>query len=490
MTKNSCLNLCGTLVLALSLLGCGGGGGGNDSSAPSSPSPTPTLTPPASGWSGSSLISSLRNNFSFTMFTPAVALTSQDVGFVAWNEVSGDCGRIWVNRNASGAWGAATEIGTTQALNPRVAANATGDAIVVWVEREWSGANCTGGIVGNEVWASRYNAGSNTWSAPQRVSVDAPPDSTIFAFSPVVTLDAAGRASAVWIQDTPGFARSIWQSHFNGTAWSVPALLSNGTRNSHEPTLAQDGSGNVFAVWRQDTNPFDPGQVGGGPILPNMWAARYDATAGTWSTPLLIGSADLAGSDGTERPRLAVNASGNAVAAWQETRGLETSIVAARFSASSGLWAAPVALEASAQQASWPAVAIDINGNAQAVWVQKTDVAAANNSGYTARLDATTGTWGAPQLFEQAVEEVSTPQVGMEDSGRTLIAWDQSVSGTPPIHAVHFTPGTAFGVPTHFAGDGVVLVVNGGGTALLASELTSFETTFFGISIRAATFRP
>jgi len=92
------------------------------------------------------------------------------------------------------------------------------------------------------------------------------------------------------------------------------------------------------------------------------------------------------------------------VAVWQETRGTETSIVAARFSASSGTWTSPIALEASAQQASWPEVAIDVNGNAQAVWVQKTDGSAVNNSGYTARLDAASGTWGAPQLFERPFE--------------------------------------------------------------------------------------
>jgi hypothetical protein len=78
----------------------------------------------------------------------------------------------------------------------------------------------------------------------------------------------------------------------------------------------------------------------------------------------------------------------------------------------------------------------------------------------------------------------------MEDSGRTLIAWNQSVSGTPPIHAVHFTPGTGFGTPTNFAGNGLALAVNAGGTALLASDVSSFESTFFGVSIHAAMFLP
>ena len=294
------------------------------------------------------------------MFTPAVALTSQGVGFVAWNEAvfAGGCGSIWVNRNAGGVWGTATEVDTRNlALDPHIAANAGGDAIAVWTEREWGGANCSGGITGNEVWASRYTAASNIWSAPLRISVDAPPDSTIFAFSPVATLEATGRATVVWLQTTLGSPTTVTYSRFNGAVWSMPASLSNGTRGTFEPTLALDGGGNVFAVWRQDTSTASP-------TLANMWAARFDATAGTWSTPLLIGSTNLAGTDFAERPRLAVNAGGTAVATWQETRGTETSIVAARFS--SGAWTAPVALENNTQQAAFPAVAIDVNGNAQA----------------------------------------------------------------------------------------------------------------------------
>jgi len=429
-----------------------------------------------------------------TMFTPPVALTSQGVAFVAWNEADdfslSHCGQIWVNRNAAGAWGAPTRVDIRGlGIAPSVAANASGDAVVVWEEREFTGANCTGGITGNEIWASRYSAASNAWSTAVRVSADAPPNSTLFAFEPAVTLDAAGRAMAIWIQDDTVSPISVWFSRFDGTSWSAPALLSNGTRNTNEPTLAIDGSGNVIAVWSQNTNQPDPSQSGGGPQIPNMWSARFDATAGSWSTPGLIGSADLTGFDGTERPRLAVNAGGAAVAAWEETRSGITSIVAARLT--SGTWSAPVPLETTNdQQASFPAAAIDVNGNAQVVWVQKIDSTEANNSGYTARFDAVAGTWGAAQLFEQSANEASFPQVGMEDSGRALIAWRESGSVTQVIHAAHFTPASGFEAPTDFGGDNLALAVNAGGTALLASPLTTLSPTLIGISIHAEMFRP
>jgi hypothetical protein len=450
---------------------------------------------PASGnphdatWSASTRISALRNDNGNDMYTPSVALTRQNVGFVAWNEATTCGGRIWVNRNADGVWGTATDIGTTQALEPYVAANAAGDALLVWTEREWGGSGCTGGITGNEVWGNRYSAVSGTWSGAFRISVDAPANSTIYAFSPVATLDDEGRAMVVWIQDTPAYTRSTWYSRYSGS-WSAPAILSNGARNTEEPTVQHDAAGNVIAVWRQDTNPFDPGQSGGGPSQANMWSARFDAGAGVWSTPGLIGSADMTGYNFSERPRLAVNANGDAVAIWQEVRNNVTSIVGSRSIAASNTWSTPVALEAGSEHAYWPWVAIDDAGNAQAVWIQRISSAEANESGYTARMNAATGLWSTPELFEQSTNLVSNPKVGMDSAGRTVIAWHQIASGLPPVHAMHYTPGTGLGAQTHLPGSGLSLTVNAAGTALLASEAVSFESTFFGISIRAAMSRP
>jgi hypothetical protein len=486
------------LVFALSLLlaGCGGGGGGGDGA----PAPGGGGAPPGgggpggggptSGWNSAERISNLRGN-SIEMFKPAVALTGQDVGFVAWTErvFASNCAKTWVNRNAAGAWGTPTQIGIEQGVAPAIAANATGDAVLVWIERGFSGETCGGGtILGQGVWASRYSAASNTWTPPVRISVDPQSGSNIFVDAPSVVIDAAGRATAVWVHSPGAGMPTISWSRFDGAAWSAPAALSDGTRGVGEPVMAQDGSGNVLALWRQDTNLFDGGLPGGGPMLPNIWFARY--AAGAWSTPVRIGSADLAGSDSSSHARIAVNASGNAVAVWSETRSSVTSIASARYS--SGAWTAPALIEASAQHAARPEVAIDDDGNAQAVWMQKVDASQTNESGYTARFDAAAASWSAPELFEQSAELVFVPLVGIDDSGRALIAWEQTATGTGSIHAVHYAPASGFGTPVHFAGDSVAVAVNGGGTALLASSVPSLEPAplFFGISIRAALFRP
>lgn len=486
------------LALSLFLAGCSGGGGGGGT-PPTTPPGTPpfgsggggggsTLTP---GWSASDRISNLRGN-SIEMFAPAVALSSPGAAFVAWTErVFGtNCARAWVNRNAAGTWGTPTEIGIDQAVAPAIASNANGDAVLVWIERGFSTESCGGNVFGQEIWASRYGAASNTWTPPVRISVDAATNSSISVDSPSVVIDAAGRATAVWVHNPGTLLPTIVWSRFDGTVWSAPAALSDGTRGVAEPVMAQDASGNILVLWQQQTNLFNGSLPNGGPILPNIWFARYAATSGTWSAPVPIGSSDLSGSDSAGHARVAVNASGNAVAVWRETRSTVGSIVSARFS--SGSWTLPVLIETNTQPADRPEVAIDVNGNAQAVWMQKIDGSQPDESGHTARFDAAAASWGAPQLFEQSTELVFAPVVGMDDTGRALIAWKQTNPGTGPIHAVHFIPASGFGTPVHFAGNSVALAVNGGGTALLASNVSSIEPAplFFGESVRAAIFRP
>ena len=494
------------LALSLFLAACGGGGGGG-APAPAAGGGTPAGgggggggggSTPVQGWNPSVRISNLRDN-STEMPALSVALTNPGVGFVAWTEnaFGTNCARTWVNRYAAGVWGTPIQTGIAQAVSPMVAANANGDAVLVWIENAFTPASCVPAASTPGVWASRYSAASNAWTAPVRISVVPPPGSTVFVGSPSVVIDAAGRATVVWLHNPTTTLPTVVWSRFDGTSWSAPAALSDGTRGVAEPVIAQDGSGNVLVLWQQQTNLFNGGLPSGGPMLPNTWFARYAAAAGTWSTPVKLSNLDVTGTgtDTTTHARIAANASGNAVAVWSEVRSNVGSIVSARYSALSGTWTAPVLIENNAQTADRPEVAIDVNGNAQAVWTQKIDASETNASGYTARFTAAAGTWGAPLLFEQSTESAFAPLVGMDDTGRALIAWEQNAAAgifAIPIHAVHYTPASGFGTQMDFAGNNVVLAVNGGGTGLLASDVPSIEPSpiFLGISIRASIFLP
>jgi hypothetical protein len=136
--------------------------------------------------------------------------------------------------------------------------------------------------------------------------------------------------------------------------------------------VARSANGDGFAVWKADNG----GIVPSGGSHHDLWANRYSAAAAAWGSPIRI----VAGSTEIEQFDLAVDASGNAVVAWNaisdpfnRDRG---AVMGARFDAGAGAWAAPVSLNTNAR---YPRVASDATGAALAVYVVRTTNAAATS---------------------------------------------------------------------------------------------------------------
>lgn len=79
-------------------------------------------------------------------------------------------------------------------------------------------------------------------------------------------------------QDEPG-KREIYyvEKSNNSNVWSEPLRISHGEKNSHEPTMAIDGQGNITVVW-YDYRINHP--------HPDLFYTRYDACSKTWSEDL------------------------------------------------------------------------------------------------------------------------------------------------------------------------------------------------------------
>lgn len=127
---------------------------------------------------------------------------------------------------------------------------------------------------------------------------------------PQVVIDAQDRAVIVWQQEGLGDQRDdVVAVHWNGTAWGLPQTVDSHVAGASPlPQLAADANGQAIAVWRQDA----------GPRI-NMASARLNMASGQWSAPELIEN-DNTG-DARNAPSLAMNASGRALAAWEQTAG-------------------------------------------------------------------------------------------------------------------------------------------------------------------------
>lgn len=492
---SSSLGLCAMVALALTLAACGGGGsGGSDPTAGAGTDPGTTTGGSSGGTSGSgdggtsgwrtlSRIGNSLNDFDYDFYQPSVAINSAGTVVAAWvEEYSGGADnlpRVWANIHVNDAWGAAFQLSTDLAHSPAVALNANGHGVAVYVERVID----TGGGWNDIIWARRYVNG--TWEAAERVSHGTGEPYGMYAYEPQVGLDADGNALVVWRQsdNTATDYDGVFASRHDGTGWSTPERLDSLASGYAEAlTLAVSANGTAAVVWIEDTNPFDPSEVGGGPMLPNAWARIY--ASGAWQSGVKIGSPDLAGFDGASRPQVTINANGDAAAVWEEhTSAYGYRIMESRYSALGGTWSTAAPLAASSTYLSWPSVAIDPTGNVAAAW-SADDPATGIADGILRHYDGVADNWSGEIAYENAAEDLSGgPQLGTDANGNVSVAWLQDSAGPIGIdlHVRRYIPSSGF-EPQSTPGSGYEFAfgVNDPGQAALLSLRTVYSSNPVG----------
>ena len=131
---------------------------------------------------------------------------------------------------------------------PRVAFDASGNAIAIWAQ---------GSSLSN-IWSNRYTAGVGWGTAVQIEN-----NSAGSAALPQVAVYPAGDAVAVWYQFN-GASYDVWVNRYKlGAGWGTPALLETLAGHALRPQIAVGAVGAV-AVWDQ----FDGTRI-------SIWASEY-----------------------------------------------------------------------------------------------------------------------------------------------------------------------------------------------------------------------
>jgi hypothetical protein len=147
-------------------------------------------------------------------------------------------------------------------LDPHIAMNSSGNAVVVWYE---SGQP--------NIYANQYVSGS--WLGASVISD--PSDG--FGGHAIVAMDDNNTAIAVWEQEglTSGIY-SIWANRLSGGNWGTAEKIeTDDTGDALRPRIAMDANGNGMAVWDQ----WDGTRT-------NIWANKFDTTDFFWAGALLI----------------------------------------------------------------------------------------------------------------------------------------------------------------------------------------------------------
>lgn len=227
-----------------------------------------------------------------------------------------------INASGSALWtvnGVLVKGDTNDSKKPQIVSDGSGGAILFWDEG------------GTSVYGQRLDPnGALLWTASGVVVAE----TTGEQFSPVPVADSAGGAFVVF-GDNRGGTDDLYAQHVKAdgtstwTANGVPVVVVTDTQGT--PQVALDGSGGIVVLWRDGRNGATTGN--------DLYTQRLDSTGATqWASgglPLVNATAD-------QTPfGLLRTATGDYIAAWNDSRSGFARVYAQRFDGSGTVeWAA------------------------------------------------------------------------------------------------------------------------------------------------------
>ena len=215
-----------------------------------------------------------------------------------------------------------------------------------------------------------------------------------------------GLGFAVWTTASANvpFARRLYASReLSDGVWSDPVIIDDSDGDPFSPLLAVRPNGDAVVVWTEV-------ESGGGQ---HIYANTFDGQRG-WAGPV-----QLSIHNHQERPYMAANSQGNAIVVWEASDLFGTSIVTNRFDAGIG-WSGSEIIDPVLISSSYPHVAINADGNAIAAWTDDFDQDEAHAS-----LFLPDSGWTQAETLSGPQDGVSISAVAVDSAGEFVVIWSQ-----------------------------------------------------------------
>ena len=345
---------------------------------------------------------------------------------------------------ADGTWSAPVALAPAagDASYPRIAMDAKGNALAVWVQ-------ASGGNIG--VASNHWSAGAG-WDGLRRIdSIDFSP-----AAMPEVRFDRDGNALALWVQ-VAGSKNATWYNRFDSSGtWGTAVQISSGKDDTAWPTFDFDADGAALAVWENTVRPtpdafdFSPSSGWSGAAFPTttnpartvhvcidstgraqvVWTVTNGGTTqvranshvkGAW-----LGMAVLDEMDGfIDSLRIVCPATGGAVAAWIGTSAGVRHVHSAGWTEDG--WSGAAALSAGTVDASLLALASDATGHTSILWAQS-----GNGARLLTRRAGADLRWSpALRVDDATAGNPSEPGLALDADGNGWAVWSVAATGKP-----------------------------------------------------------
>ncbi len=349
---------------------------------------------------------------------------------------------------------------------------------------------------GDAVASRRRQIGTNIIIDAATASLFGPPDDEPQTLDPAcqddvvhhkVAIDARGNAAAIWRHSTGTDVRLRGAFQPVGGSFEPAQEISAAGRIAHESRLAFDGRGDAIVIWQDDSLPvivpLAPGdrpettddgiriQVAVRPAGGRVFGRAQRLSVGASALELLLavdalGNAvaawGLARSGGVQtavRPaggsfgpaqtvvgvggrdlRLAVGQGGNALVVGRSSNGPNNTTLQAAFRPAGGSFGPAQTLSAAGHVADDAQLAVDAQGNAIVMWTLDP---AGNNICVQAAFRPAGGSFGPAQTVSQLAAE---PRVAFDPQGNAIAVWEHSIDGiTARMEAAIRPAGGSFG---------------------------------------------
>jgi len=297
------------------------------------------------------------DNSSAGQESPAIAIDAAGNFVVVWRDERNGDWDIYAQRYAADG----TPIGSNFRVNddsgsewqysPAITVDGSGNFVVVWTDER----NDRDG----DIYAQRYAADGTPIGNNFKVNDDS---GSANQYSPAIAVDAVGNFVVVWMDKRNGWDGDIYAQRYAADGTPIGGNFKvngdTGSAGQESPAIAIDAAGNFVVVWQDERNDRDG----------DIYAQRYAADGTPIGDNFKVN--DDQGSAGQEHPAVAMNAAGNFVVVWQDERNDDWDIYAQRYT-SDGMPIGGNFKVNGDQGSAWqwvPAVAMDAAGNFVVVW--------------------------------------------------------------------------------------------------------------------------
>ncbi|HPV29780.1 MAG: hypothetical protein GXY28_04400 [Bacteriovoracaceae bacterium] len=283
-----------------------------------------------------------------------VAMDNSGNALIVWYQDDGSRDQIFKSEYRDGEWihpeGPDNNISSDEdadAYYPQVAMDASGNAVIVWVQSDG---------IRQQIYKSEYRDGEWTHLANPGDHISLSEQN---ANEPQVAMNHNGNAIIVWEQGP------IFKSEYRDGEWIHPADLDDNISpdgedaDAYYPQVAMDDNGNALIVWEQFNGS-------------NYQVFKSEYRDGEWTHPADLDDHISPDGQDAEEPHAAMDNNGNAVIVWDQDDGSNWRIFKSEYR--NGAWTHPADLDEYISPDGYDAypsrVAMDNSGNALIVWEQ------------------------------------------------------------------------------------------------------------------------